>query len=261
MVIDNHAHVMFPQKLQIESMKNAGIDRTILFSSTVHPEQTKNLETFEEEMHKLYDLLNGIKNPIEERRHALEELATVVRGNPETYIGFGAIPLGLSYDENLVWIQKYIIANDFKGIGELVPSSGKIAQLEPLFRASAESGNLPLWVHTFFPLNFTDIKELVGLARKYSNVPTIFGHMGGSHWLDTLKAAREVPSIYLDLSATFTTIAPIFAIKEFPERTFFGSDAPYCLPLTAKTILEQNVSDQQVLKLVLGENITRLLQL
>jgi predicted TIM-barrel fold metal-dependent hydrolase len=261
MVIDSHAHVMLPEKRQLELMKEAGIDRTILFSSSIHPETANSIETFEIELNKLYDILNGVKNPVDERIHAIEELAKVVRDNPERYIGFGSIPLGLSYDENLAWIEKYIIANEFRGIGELAPGTGKVFQLEALFRASQEAGNFPLWVHTFFPLNFADIKELLGLAKRYSSVPTIIGHMGGIHWLDTLKAIRELPNTYLDLSATYTTIAPSFAIKEFPDRTFFSSDAPYCLPLTARTIVEQLVTDQHVLKQVLGGNIARVLKL
>jgi len=166
--------------------------------------------------------------------------------------------LNLSYNENLEWINRYIVVNDFRGIGELAPGTGKVTQLEPLFRASQEVGNLPLWVHTFMPLNFEDIKELLRLAKRYPAVSLILGHLGGVHWLNTLKAVRDIPNIYLDLSATFTTMAPTFAIKEYPE---FSSDAPYCSPLTARAIIEQIVSDQHILEQVLGGNIARLLNI
>jgi Hydroxyethylthiazole kinase, sugar kinase family len=73
--------------------------------------------------------------------------------------------------------------------------------------------------------------------------------------------SHDIPNVYLDLSATFTTMAPTFAIKEYPERTFFSSDAPYCSPLTARTIIEQIVTDKHVLEQVLGGNIARLLQI
>ncbi|HWR45088.1 amidohydrolase family protein [Sporomusa sp.] len=261
MIIDGHAHVMLPPQRQIQLMSEAKIDRTILFTSTIHPETASNMQTFEAELNKLYDILNGVKNPLNERIRAIEELAKVIEENPGKYIGFGSIPFGLSYNENLAWIEKYIIANDFRGIGELTPGSGKVSQLEALFCASREIGNLPLWVHTFIPLNLEDIKELFALAKRYPTVPTIIGHLGGMYWLDTLKAIREIPNTYLDLSATFTTIAPAYAIKEYPERTFFSSDAPYSLPLTARTIIEQLVKDQHVLEQVLGGNIARLLQI
>lgn len=261
MIIDGHAHVVLPPERQLEMMAAANIDCTILFSSVIHPEAATEMKAFEKELNGLYDIINGVKNPLQERIRSLEELAAIIRKNPAKYVGFGSIPLGLSYKENLAWISKYILANGFRGIGELTPGSGQAVQLEPLFLASREAGNLPLWVHAFVPLIFADIKELLTLAQKYPSVPLIIGHLGGVHWLDTLKAIKEIPNIYIDLSATFTTIAPSFAIKEYPERTFFGSDAPYCLPLTAKTIIEQIVSDEHILQQVLGENIARLLNI
>lgn len=261
MVIDSHAHVMHPPQRQLELMTEAKVDCTVLFTTMMHPEAATSMKTLEEEMNKLYDILNGVKNPLTERINAITELATIIKENPTKYIGFGSIPLGLSYNENLEWINQYIVANGFRGIGELAPGTGQVTQLEPLFRASQEVGNLPLWVHTFMPLNFEDIKELLRLAKKHPAVPLILGHLGGMYWLNTLKAVRDIPNIYLDLSATFTTMAPSFAIKEYPERTFFSSDAPYCSPLTARTIIEQIVTDPYVLEQVLGGNIARLLQI
>ncbi|HYH01761.1 MAG TPA: amidohydrolase family protein [Bacillota bacterium] len=260
MIIDSHAHVMLPQERQIDMMKQASIDRTILFATTIHPETAQNMDDFATELKNLYDILNGRKNPIQERIESITELAQTVKSHPEKYIGFGAIPLGLSFEENLEWIHKYILANNFKGIGELTPGTGQVGKLDPLFQASHFSGGLPLWVHTFFPLDFADIRELLDLAKKYPTVPLIVGHLGGVNWLDTLKAVRNLPNVYLDLSATFTTIAPSFAIQEYPERTLFSSDAPYASPLAARTLLEQIVSDKQVLKEVLGGNIARLLE-
>lgn len=261
MVIDSHAHVMIPSQRQLQLMEEAKVDYTILFTSTIHPETATNMAAFEAELNSLYDILNGVKNPTNERIHAIGELKRTIEENPTKYLGFGSIPFGLSYQQNLEWITRYVLANSFRGIGELTPGSGQVPQLEPLFMASREVGNLPLWVHTFMPLDFEDIKELLFLARNYPTVPVILGHLGGIHWLNTLKAVRDLPNVYLDLSATFTTIAPSFAIKEYPERTFFSSDAPYSSPLTARTIIEQIVSDQYILEQVLGGNIARLLNI
>lgn len=261
MIIDSHAHVMLPAQRQIQLMKEAGIDKTILFTSTIHPETCDSINTFETELNKLYDILNGVANPRDDRIRAIEELSQVIKENPGKYIGFGSIPFGLSYKENLAWIEKYIMANGFYGIGELTPGTGKIAQLEALFQASRETANLPLWVHSFFPLRLDDIKELLALAKLYPTVPVIIGHLGGIYWLETIKAIRDIPNIYLDLSATFTTVAPAFAIKEYPERTLFSSDAPYSSPKIAKTVIEQLIPDQYILEQVLGKNVAKLLQL
>lgn len=36
------------------------------------------------------------------------------------------------------------------------------------------------------------------------------------------------------------------------ERALFSSDAPYCMPLTARTIIEQITSDRHILEQVFG---------
>lgn len=261
MVIDSHAHVQLPPERQLRQMREAGIDKTVLFTTTMHPEKAASLDEFATELEKLYAILNGEKNPIVERRQAIAELAAVIKAQPEKYLGFGSILLGLSYQENLDWIETYILANKFKGIGELTPGTGQVAQLEPLFLAARETGSMPLWVHTFFPLQLSDIRALLALAKKYPEIPVIFGHIGGLHWLDLLRSITELPNVYLDLSAAYTTIALEFAIREFPERTLFSSDAPYSVPGVAKLVIESLVTDRLVLEQVLGGNIARLLKL
>lgn len=261
MIIDSHAHVMLPPEKQLQWMDEASVDLTILFTSTIHPESATNLAELEKEMNSLYGLLNGTKNPLTERIHAIEQLVSVIKSSPEKYLGFGSIPFGLSYDENLAWIEKHILPHDFRGIGELTPPSGQIPQLENLFRAAQEVGGLPLWVHAFFPLNWGDITELLNLARRYPSVPTILGHLGGTHWLAALREVFEIPSVYLDLSAVFTTMAPGWAIKEFPRRCLFSSDAPYSSPQAARTLLEPLMKDAGVSQQVLGGNAAELLKL
>lgn len=262
MIIDSHAHVILPKEKQVSLMKAAGVDRTVLFASSIHPEMKENnIHAYSEELDNLYAILQGTKNPMEDRLASIKELASIVNENPTRYIGFGSIPFGLSYSENMDWITKNIVSNGFKGIGELAPGTGKIQHMEALFQAAQDAGNLPLWVHTFFPLNFNDIKELLLFGKKHPTVPLILGHLGGIHWLDTLKAVRDMPNVYLDLSATYTTIAPTFAIREYPERTLFSSDAPYASPMVARTILEQITPDKAVLQMVLGDTIAQLLDL
>jgi len=262
MIIDSHAHVILPKEKQITLMKDAGVDRTVLFTSSIHPEMKEdNIDTYSKELGKLYDILQGNRNPIDERIASIKDLASIVKENPMKYIGFGSIPFGLSYSENMYWLTKYIVGNSFKGIGEIAPGTGKMQHIEALFQAAQDTGNLPLWVHTFFPLNFDDIKELLLFGKKYPTVPLILGHLGGIYWLDTLKAVRDMPNVYLDLSAIYATIAPTFAIREYPERTLFSSDAPYSSPLVARTILEQITPNKSVLQMVLGDNIAQLLDL
>ena len=129
MIIDSHAHVMLPQEKQIQWMDEASVDLTVLFTSIIHPETATTLVELETEMNTLYDILNGVTNPHIARVQALEQLGAVIKNSPERYIGFGSIPFGLPYQENLAWIEKHILANDFRGIGELTPQSGQVQQM------------------------------------------------------------------------------------------------------------------------------------
>lgn len=264
MIIDSHAHVMLPVEKQILMMEEASIDKTILFSTTPHPEKASDMESFEKEMGVLTNILASNTN-LEERikniKKTTEELKEVIDKNPSKFIGFGQVPLNLTYDETAEWISKNVIENKFYGLGEFAPASGKVKDLQVIFEASQELGELPIWVHTFYPLNINDIIELIELSKKYSKVPLILGHMGGTNWLQTIKMAKENRNIYLDLSATFTTLAPTIAIKELPERTLFSSDAPYGDPLLSRTMVGKISRSREIADNVLGGNISRLLNL
>jgi predicted TIM-barrel fold metal-dependent hydrolase len=245
-------------------MEQADIDKTILFSTTPHPERADTLESFEIEMSILNDVLSGKCTP-EERVRSIEsttfEICERIKKYPDKFLGFGAIPLSLSYKEICHWVDINIISNGLLGIGELAFSTGRADLLENIFKASMEFNGLPLWIHTFHPLNLTDIKSIAGLARKYINIPVIFGHMGGLNWLDAIKIAKEQSNIYLDLSATYTVLAPKLAVNELPLRVLFSSDAPYGNPLLLRKMVEMISTDENVTKRVLGGNIAELLDI
>ncbi len=260
MVVDSHAHLMLPQERQQELMVEAGVDRTVLFTSRVHPEKAETLRELEAELNTLYQMLEGQGDSQEARKQSLVDLEEVVKKHPDRYCGFGSMPLGLGTVESLRWVEAQIIARGFCGIGELTPGAGQVALLEPIFQASREAGGLPLWVHAFFPLQAQDIKALLAMGARFPEVPLIVGHLGGQHWLETLQAVKSTPQVYLDLSAAYTTMAPMYAIRELPERVLFASDAPYTSPVVARHVLEQLTPSQEVLELALGGNICRLLR-
>jgi len=259
MIIDGHAHVILPVEQQLALMESAGVERTILFMTRVHPEQAANLDAFEKEMDMLSAILAGqLNNALESFERAVQEHIRVVQAHPTRFIGFGAAPVGLSYNATADWLQTYVIEPGMRGIGEFTLAPGQIGLLDPIFALSSEAGNLPLWVHTFAPLTLDDIRALIALSQRYASVPVILGHLGGLNWMETIKLAKEHPQTYLDLSAAFTTLAPTLAIRELPDRSLFSSDAPYGNPLVARTMIEQITPDPAVRALVLGETMARL---
>jgi uncharacterized protein len=262
MIIDSHEHVILPAEKQLMLMKDAGVDLTILFSTTPHPERADSLEAYESELGVLNKILSG-ECSLEERLQTIKkttrELCDTIEKYPDKFWGFGAVPLGLSYEATEAWIAENIISHGLMGIGEVSVGTGHVKLLNPILHALMNLGKMPVWIHTFYPLNLSDIVEIAELAQKFPDIPIIMGHMGGTNWLETIKLAKTHENMYLDLSASFTTIAPMLAIKELPDRTLFSSDAPYGTPLIAKNIVEWVSPDSKIAAKVLGENMMRLL--
>jgi hypothetical protein len=199
--------------------------------------------------------MNQMQRTILELKNAIDEA-------PNRFYGFGAVPLGLSDDDSAEWIQTHVIENAFVGIGEFTPGTDRqIEQLESIFRAVTSYSNLPIWVHTFNPVSLTGINILMELCRKYPSVPVIFGHMGGSNWMEVIAFAKEQKNCYLDLSAAFTPLSIKTALVEVPERCLFGSDAPFGEPYLARQLVEYVSPSKAVTRMALCDNIAALLGL
>ncbi|OPJ58053.1 amidohydrolase family protein [Clostridium oryzae] len=261
MIIDSHQHVILPTEKQLHLMKEAGIEKTILFSTSIHPEKAEDLDAFEKEMRTLKDIISGKVSALETKISSTEEMTKIISENPDKFIGFGSIPTGLSEDKTLEWVEKQIVQNNLYGMGELTLAPGSVYLLEPIFKASAEFGKLPLWIHTFSPLTLEDIKQINELSKKFLDIPVILGHSGGINWLETIKLVQENKNLYMDTSAAFSSLVLSLIIKTFPERTLFSSDAPHGDPVVMRNMIERITSDKYVRQRVLGDNIAELLEI
>lgn len=101
MLIDSHAHVILPVEKHIALMDEAGVDKTILFSTSIHPEITEDLNEFERELNKLYEIISGKKNSIERKIASIKEQNEVINKYPSRFYGFGNVPIGLDYEKLL----------------------------------------------------------------------------------------------------------------------------------------------------------------
>ena len=262
MIIDGHSHVTLPVQEHIKAMDAAGIDKTVLFSTAFHPEAAKNFAEVKSSMEFLNDLLAGKKGSmVEERQKAVLELRDAIRQYPERYIGFGAVPAGLERKPTLQYVDETIQKNNLAGMGEFTLGSGQIHLLKNIFCASQEFHNLPIWIHAFFPLTAADIKEISELAKDYPETPVILGHLGESNWLATVALVKEIPNLYLDTSAYYSTFVLASVINEVPKKCFFGVDRPFGDLQLSKNAVLQFARTSAVANAVLGENIARLLKL
>ena len=263
MVIDSHEHIMFPAKVQLDKMDAAGVDKAILFCSGPHPKKAGNLNELEAEMNTLYRILAGANSKednIRRLKKNISEITTAVNEYPARFWGFGSVPLELRLKETQDWIDSQITAHSLCGIGEFTPGNEQqILQLDVVFQAIRNTMLYPVWVHTFNPVTRNGIKLFMQLCIKYPEVPVIFGHLGGSNWIDVIKFAKEHDNIYLDLSAAFASAATKMALIELPEKCLYSSDAPYGEPYLYRQLVEFVSPSQSIAKMALGENISRLL--
>lgn len=263
MIIDSHEHLMVPTSMQLEKMNAAKVDKSILFCTAPHPEKAGTLEELEAEMTSLNRLLSGSNTKEESIRHLQKNLLEVmdtVKKYPDRFLGFGPVPLGMTLEETENWIDTWIISYALCGVGEFTPGNEQqMLQMETVFQALTNTRIYPIWIHTFHPVTLNGLRCLMSLCVKYPDIPVIFGHLGGSNWMDVIKFAREHKNVYLDLSAAFTSLATKMALIELPEKCLYSSDAPYGEPYLYWQLIEFVSPDKRTAEMALGENIARLL--
>ncbi|MEV7559927.1 amidohydrolase family protein [Streptomyces sp. NPDC089795] len=261
MIIDAHSHVHDPVHSHVALLDEAGVDRAVLFGTRPHPERATDPAAFRREMSVLEETVNGLPGGSDGHRIAGEELAAACAAYPERFIGFGKVRLDRSAEEIAAEVEREVVGRGFRGIGELTPPPDRAALIRPVLRAAADHGGLPVVVHGFSPTTVGDLATLAGLAREHPSVPLVISQLGGPNWLTAVELARETPNLYLDLSTACVVLAVRMAIDEVPDRTMFGSDAPYGDPFLARATVERVTRPGMVRDRVLGGTLAELLGL
>ncbi|MFD0684939.1 amidohydrolase family protein [Actinomadura fibrosa] len=255
MIIDAHAHVHDPVEEHLAKMDAAGVERSVIFGTRAHPERARDLAELREEMAVLQRSLGGRRNGAADYRLAYAELDDALARWPERFIGFGAVPLDGVVDEA---VEREVVGRGLKGIGELTPPPGEAQRLEPVLRAASDH-RLPVVVHGFAPTTEDDLRTLADLAARHADVPLIISQLGGLHWMTAIELVRDRPNMYLELSTAPIVFAVRLAISEIPERSLFGSDAPYGDPVLARRTVERVTTPGELRDRILGGNLVALL--
>ena len=175
MIIDSHEHLILPTEIQIKKLEEAGVDKAILFTTTPHPEKANTMQEFKNEMSVLFKVLSGEKNhknDMKRMENNINDLMEVLKKYSDKFYGFGPVPLGLNLDETVSWIEKYIVSNNLKGVGEFTPGNDEqVKQLEIIFQALENHSYLPIWIHTFYPVTSNGINILMELTKNIQKFP------------------------------------------------------------------------------------------
>lgn len=259
MIIDAHSHVHDPVKAHVALLDEAGVDRAVLFATRPHPERATDLASLRHEMSVLDAAVSGVNKQLVGYQDAWREFDAALGAYPDRFIGFGSVRLDQPADDIAADVQQYVVGRGLRGIGELTPPPDQANRIEPVLRAAADHGCLPVVVHGFAPTTAADLATLAGLARRFPTVPLVISQLGGSNWLTAIELARDTPNMYLELSTANVIFAVRLAITEVPERTMFGSDAPYGDPVLARATVERVTRPGELGDRVLGGTFAELL--
>lgn len=242
-IVDAHTHVdevpefgwIDPPEKLIPLLDAAGISKAIIMSYTEAP----------------------AVNP-----HALEYIAAAVARYPDRLIGFARMHPGYG-DEAMRLFDRAITELGMKGlklhpVGTLAHpgNEGSVR----LIRRAAEYG-APTLFHCGDE-SLTTPLEIAEAARKVPEATIILGHMGGYfHVEDAIQVAERYDNIILETSAVPYPDKIREAVRRVgAERVVFGSDGPGCNPtLELEKVRQAKLSPGQE-RLVIGENIMRLLE-
>ncbi|QIY53474.1 amidohydrolase family protein [Streptomyces sp. RPA4-5] len=261
MIIDAHSHVHDPVEAHVGLLDEAGVDRAVLFATRPHRSGPVTLPRCAGRLRSWTRPSGGRAGTAEGYRGAWRELDAALTARPERFIGFLSIPLDLEPEQIAATVELEVVGRGLHGIGELTPPPGRARMIEPVLQAAADHGRLPVVVHGFTPTTADDLMTLAALAGRYPTVPLVVSQLGGLNWMEAIELVRDTPDMYLEHSTANIVFAVRLAIKETPDRTLFGSDAPYGDPVLARAMVERVTSPGEVRDRVLGGTIAELARL
>lgn len=121
-----------------------------------------------------------------------------------------------------------------------------------------EKYNVPVYFSTGTPMQALPF-QVLSLAKQYTKVNFIIGHMGANDYIgDSFASAEQASNIYLDTSLNLTYTMRN-ASKTFPEKMIFGSALPRSSQSFELKKLRQAVTDDYKLQKILSQNILSIL--
>ena len=244
------------------------IDSHVLICDTTIPGETVTAEEIIESMDKLGIARSVVFNltPFAQVRghdysKANEAVAKEIKKFPDRLIGFARTNpwLGEQSLKDLEYAAKQL---NFKGLKlhptiDWFPANAEI--LNPLVELTIRL-RIPILMHTYEPTK--SLPTLVGdLAERYPEAKIIMAHMGGSlYFSQAILALKKNDNLLLNTAGVYQPHMIKTAVDKIgAERVIFGSDFPYGNPKIELAKVEASGIEEKQKKLVLGENMARLI--
>jgi len=194
-----------------------------------------------------YDFYKGNMEVLEAMKRYPDRIFGYVNVNP--YFGEEAIKEARRYvkEYGMIGIKLHTVEGMWTGSDPC---------LNPIFEEAIKLG-VPIKIHA--EADDTDI-----MADRFPDVTIIMCHMGGGgDWRKGIRTAKRRDNIILDTTSTCTDVGMVEeAVKAAgPERVVYGSDMPLLNPATQIAKVKTANIDEEAKRLILGENIVRILGL
>jgi hypothetical protein len=243
-IVDCHCHLQsgeFPQRV-LDDADRLGIDKLVVCSIGDHDYE-----------------------PTPEKCVlANRETVRVMRAHPDRIIGFCYV--NPAFPQALEELETCVREFGMKGLKLWVSVVATDERIFPVVEKAQELG-VPILMHSWkkatgnLPFESTP-EQVAWLARRYPEVKFIMAHIGGD-WQRGIKAAKPASNLLVDTSGTIIECGMIeAAVKELgAERVVFGSDAPGLeLAVPFAKVMGAEIGEREK-RLVMGENMQRMLGL
>jgi len=185
------------------------------------------------------------------------ELADAIAPHPGLY---GYVYINMHYPQTaLAEMDKYLPSDKFAGVkyqGEYSRATAAAPENREAFDRLENVYRKPLLIHSWgLPEHgnataYSLPGQILELARAHPSLKIIMGHMGGTEWMDAIRAAEQAPNLYLDTCASYADSDKVAAAVRAlgAERVLFGSGATEgSLFMQKAAILDADITDDEKL--------------
>jgi len=110
--------------------------------------------------------------------------------------------------------------------------------------------------------SYTSFTHGIELARKYSGIKVILGHMGGNDTSVVKKAvtmSKDIPNVFFETSGISTPFRVEYAVNVLgSSRIMFGSDYPWCSFRGNFYNVEDSLLDEKTKLMILSKNFEKI---
>ena len=197
-------------------------------------------------------------------REGNARLAGAIRDCPDLY---AYVFLNPNYIKESIFEMKKYLGENPKFLGLKLYSDGYTEQpLDcPGHRKILEvlSKKYPQYPVLFHCYSQYSALQLIKLAKDFSNLKFIMGHMGGWEWKKAAESVKQINSIYLELCSGIAVQGRIEeVVSEIgAERVMFGSDMTLLNPSWTLGMVESAGLSAEKKELILYGNASRLFRL